>query len=122
VTSAKLTGARLPADREIDGIDLSALLMQTGPAPPRVLFYYWDNELRAVRKGAYKALLITGGAYGEGEPRKEHTPPLLFNLTNDAAQHPDIVADLLREVDAHRRSLKPGPPLFDERLSTRQKQ
>ena len=33
------------------------------------LFYYWDNELRAVRKGAYKAHFITSGAYGQGGAR-----------------------------------------------------
>ena len=33
----------------------------------RMLFYYSDSELRAVRKGAYKAHFITSGAYGDGE-------------------------------------------------------
>ncbi len=83
-------------------------------------FYYWDSELRAVRKGNYKANFITSGAYGEGEPRREHNPPLLFNLSSDPGErhdiallHPDIVADLIREAEAHRRSVKAGPPLFD---------
>jgi hypothetical protein len=85
------------------------------------LFYYWDNELRAVRKGAYKAHFITSGAYGEGEPRREHNPPLLFNLADDpgerrdiAAAHSDIVNDLIREADTHRRGMTMGKPLFDE--------
>jgi hypothetical protein len=30
-----------------------------------------------------------------------------------AAAHPDVVADLLREVEAHRRGMVAGPPLFD---------
>ena len=86
----------------------------------RSIFYYWDSELRAIRKGDYKAHFITSGAYGEGEPRREHNPPLLFNLADDpgerhdiAAAHPDIVADLLREADAHRRTMVAGRPLFD---------
>jgi arylsulfatase A-like enzyme len=123
VTASALAGAALPADRAIDGVDLRPRLTGTGPIPPRTLFYYWDDELRAVRKGAYKAHFITGGAYGEGEPRREHNPPLLFNLADDpgerrvvTALHPDIVADLVREVEAHRRSLVPGRPLFDELL------
>src|SRR5205814_4101581 len=103
-TAAALAGAALPSDRVIDGFDLRSTLTGVGSNPTRVLFYYWDNELRALRKGAYKAHLITGSAYGEGEPRREHNPPLLFNLADDpgerrdvAAMHPDIIADLMKE-------------------------
>jgi arylsulfatase A len=122
-TAANLGGAEPPSDRIIDGVDLRAPLTGAGPSPRRALFYYWDNELRAMRKDAYKAHFITSGAYGEGEPRKEHNPPLLFNLAEDpgerhdvAAKHPDVVADLIREAEAHRRKLVAGRPLFDELL------
>ena len=127
VTAAGLAGAEVPADRAIDGVDLRAPLTGAGSSPRRILFYYWDNELRAIRKGPYKAHFITSGAYGEGEPRKEQNPPLLFNLAEDpgerhdvAAKHPDVVADLIREADAHRRSMVPGRPLFDELLPSSQ--
>ena len=123
VTAAKLAGAELPADRVIDGVDLRAPLTGSGPSPRRTLFYYWDNELRAARKGSYKAHFITSGAYGEGDPRTEHNPPLLFNLAEDpgerrniAAEHPEIVADLIREAAAHRKTVVPVKPLFDELL------
>lgn len=129
VTAASLAEAALPSDRVIDGIDLRARLTGSGSNAGRVLFYYWDNELRAVRKGAYKAHFITSGVYGEGEPRREHNPPLLFNLAEDsgeshdvAAMHPDIVADLVKEVEAHRRSMVAGRPLFDELLPAPQGQ
>jgi arylsulfatase A-like enzyme len=128
-TAAALAGAALPTDRVIDGVDLRRLLNGTGSNLGRVLFYYWDDELRAVRKGAYKAHFITSGAYGEGEPRREHNPPLLFNLADDpserhdvAALHPDIVADLVKEAEAHRRSMVAGRPLFDELLPAPQGQ
>jgi arylsulfatase A-like enzyme len=118
-----LAGAAPPKDRAIDGVDLSARLTGTGGGPRHVNFYYWDNELRAIRKGDYKAHFITSGAYGEGEPRREHNPPLLFNLAQDpgerrdiASAHHDIVADLIREADKHRRSLVAGRPLFDDLL------
>jgi arylsulfatase A len=121
VTAAKLAGAEPPADRPIDGVDLSAPLRGTGPSPRRLLFYYWDSELRAIRKGDYKAHFITSGAYGEGDARAEHNPPLLFNLAEDpgerydiAARHPDVVADLVKEADAHRRTVAATKPLFDE--------
>jgi hypothetical protein len=84
------------------------------------LFYYADNELRAVRKGPYKAHFITSGAYGVGGARVEHAPPLLFNLTEDpgeqhdiAGAHPDVVADILKEAATHRAAVVPGKPLFD---------
>ena len=64
----------------MDGVDLSAALKGTGPSPRDELFYYWDSELRAVRKGRYKAHFITSGAYERGEPRTVHDPPLLFDF------------------------------------------
>ena len=46
---------------------------------------------------------------------------MLFNLTEDpgeqhdiAAGHPEAVADLLKEVAAHKAAMTPGKPLFDE--------
>ncbi len=124
VTAGSLAGATLPSDRVIDGVDLRAPLTGRGPVPARTFFYYSDSELRAVRKGAYKAHFITSGAYGEGEERREHNPPLLFNLADDpgehhdiAAMHPDIVADLKHDADVHRRTLVPGKPLFDQTAS-----
>jgi len=126
VTAARLAGGEVPTDRAIDGVDLRAPLTGSGPSPRRMLFYYWDNELRAIRKGPYKAHFITSGAYGEGDPRTEHDPPLLFNLADDpgerhniAARHADVVADLSREAEAHRRTLVAGRPLFDELLPQR---
>ena len=123
VTAARLAGAEPPRDRVIDGLDLSGRLTGSAASPRTLNFYYWDTELRAVRKGDYKAHFITSGAYGDGEPRREHNPPLLFNLAADpgerhnlAAAHPEIVADLLREADLHRRSMIAGPPLFDALL------
>lgn len=121
VTASHLAGAPIPTDRVIDGVDLRAPLEGTGPSPRQTLFYYWDSELRAVRKGRYKAHFITSGAYGEGEPRREHHPPLLYNLADDpgerrniAPAHPDVIADLAREAEAHRKTMTPTKPLFDE--------
>jgi len=122
-TAAALSGARLPADRVIDGVDLSAPLRGSGPSPRDTNFYYADSELRAVRKGKYKAHFITMGAYDLGEARTVHTPPLLFDLQADpgerfniAATHPDVVADLIKTADAHRRTVVPVKALFDDLL------
>ena len=120
---AAAAGAKLPADRLLDGVDLGPLLRGAGPGIRNELFYYWDSELRAVRKGKYKAHFVTSGAYGEGQPRTEHNPPLLFDLSIDpgerfniAADHPDVVADLIRTAEAHRSAIVATRPLFDELL------
>ena len=122
-TAAALSGAALPADRVIDSIDLTATLKNAAPSARTELFYYWDSELRAVRKGNYKAHFVTSGAYGEGQPRMEHDPPLLVDLASDpgerfdvAAAHPQVVDDLRRAVAAHRRGVAPSEPLFDRLL------
>ena len=122
-TAAALAGAKLPADRLLDGVDLGPALRGAGPGIRNELFYYWDSELRAVRKGKYKAHFVTSGAYGEGQPRTEHNPPLLFDLSVDpgerfniAADHPDVVADLIQTAQAHRSAIVATRPLFDELL------
>lgn len=119
-TAASLAGARVPADRPIDSIDLTAALAGAGPSPRNELFYYWDSELRAVRKGRYKAHFITSGAYDDPEPRTVQSPPLLFDLSLDpaerfniAAEHPDVVADLIKAANAHRDSISVTKPLFE---------
>jgi arylsulfatase A-like enzyme len=119
-TAASLAGARVPADRPIDSIDLTAALTGIGPSPRSELFYYWDSELRAVRTGKYKAHFITSGAYDDPEPRTVRNPPLLFDLSVDpaerfniAAEHPDVVADLIQAANRHRDSVAVTKPLFD---------
>ena len=93
-----------------------------GPEPATALFYYWDSELRAVRKGRYKAHFITSGAYGDGKPRSTPAAPVRprrdpGERQDIAAAHPEIVADLVREAEAHRRAMTMGPPLFDGDLA-----
>jgi arylsulfatase A len=122
-TAASLAGTRPPSGRIVDGVNLSAALRGSGPSPRDTIFYYWDSELRAIRKNRYKAHFITSGAYGLGGARTVHTPPLLFDLAADpgerfdiAAAHPGTVADLVKAADDHRRTVVVAKPLFDELL------
>jgi len=123
-TAASLSGARLPSDRTLDSVDLTHAL-KGGASPREELFYYWDSELRAVRQGRFKAHFITGGAYDDPEPRVVHDPPLLFDLSVDpgeryniAPAHPDVLADLVRLANTHRKSAAIAKPLFDELLES----
>jgi len=123
-TAASLSGARLPSDRTLDSVDLTHAL-KGGASPREELFYYWDSELRAVRQGRFKAHFITGGAYDDPEPRVVHDPPLLFDLSVDpgeryniAPAHPDVLADLVRLANTHRKSAAIAKPLFDDLLES----
>ncbi|NKB67860.1 MAG: sulfatase-like hydrolase/transferase [Candidatus Latescibacteria bacterium] len=103
-TLAALAGVELPADREIDGVDLSPLLLgQAGAVSPhQAFFYYKRNSIEAVRSGPWKLHL-----------RKDNEElRALYNLENDigettdlADQHPDIVQELLARVEECRRDL-----------------
>ena len=57
-TIAKLAGATLPADRVLDGQDLSKLLIQgETPQQPRILYHYFGPQLQAIREGKWKLFL-----------------------------------------------------------------
>ena len=121
-TSLKLAGAPVPDDRVIDGVDLSPVLFGSGKSLREVMFFYRGDELFAVRKGPFKAHFVTAPGYAtRGQPLKfeKHDPPLLFHLPRDpseqfnvAAEHPDVIADIRREVEAHRAGLQPAPPQY----------
>ncbi|MEM7020393.1 MAG: sulfatase [Pseudomonadota bacterium] len=121
VTSIKLAGAELQA--KTDGFDISQTLLKGTPGPREAVAYYRQGELRAFRKGSFKLHLITEGDYSLPPERTEHETPVLFNLREDpsekfdiAAQHPEVVADILKTINQHRAMLSERPPLFDNRL------
>ena len=117
-TVAQLAGANLPAELTIDGEDISTLMFEgrrTGPRQ-RAHFYYALTKLQAARKGRWKLVL----------PRVADSPhmlwlgrymdtvekPMLFNLRADIAEQndladarPEVVADLMREVEWARSEL-----------------
>ena len=116
-TCLDLAGAKIPEDRPIDGVSLVPLLRGTGPSPRNHLFYYHAAALFAVRRGPWKIRLKTTHPGSGNEKAQTHDPPLLFNLTTDpseqfnvADQHPNVVEQLLKEAEEHRRTIKPGPP------------
>ncbi len=118
-TFAALAGAKPPADVTLDGADLTALLLGTGPRAPRPIRHYFGYQPQAVRDGQWKLLLPTDT---RPTPRPvslwwEHNPagfdhqhrllaaPELYDLAADlgeknnlAAQHPELVTRLTREA------------------------
>lgn len=120
-TLVELAGAVLPRDRDLDGRSLVPLLLGTGDGGANVFFYYDDDMLMAVRKGPWKAFIATRTGYGpERKNVARPNPPALYQLEHDpsekfdvAKDHPDVVADLLAEIERHRAGLKPAPSQLD---------
>jgi arylsulfatase A-like enzyme len=121
-TVLNLAGAELP--EALDGIDLSKTLLDNETSPRESMLYYRSGELYAYRKGPYKLHLITQGAYQMPPSRTEHESPLLFNLQTDpgerfniAEKNPEIVAEMLLEIEAHRISITQREGIFDQQFS-----
>jgi arylsulfatase A-like enzyme len=114
-TFASLARAQAPADRVLDGYDLSATLRGTAPSPRDTFFYYGGSGLAAVRHGAYKAHFLippSGSELGPTAPTSGE--PQLYNLDQDpserfdlAAKQPEIVAELRRLAEAHKKTVVP---------------
>ena len=126
VTAAKLSGGEVPADRVIDGVDLRAPLTGSGPGPLASSITTGTTSFARFVKDPTKPTSSPAAPTTMVKRGLCTTPPLLFNLADDpgerhdvADRHPEIVADLVREADAHRRSMVAGPPLFDALLPTR---
>ncbi len=122
-TFCRLAGAEIPADRVMDGFNICPTLLEAKPSPRDLMFYYRGTQIFAVRKGRYKAHFHTQIAY-IGDPTKySHEPPLLYDLGADpgekyniADKHPEIIADLRREVEKHQANLVPGENQLVKRI------
>lgn len=113
-TCALWGGATLPTDRPIDGRDLTPVLTGKGRVERDVFCYYRGTRLFAVRQGRWKAHLVTQPSYGPGQP-ETHDIPLLFDVEADpgesfdeAAQHPEVVAQIREAVARHLATVVPG--------------
>jgi arylsulfatase A-like enzyme len=102
-TIAALAGAgnRIPAKQKLDGIDLTPALAGK-PLPPRPLFWGVRNEI-AIRKGPWKLIASKPAPLPFAKPKN----PRLYNLDDDlgetknlAAEHPELVRALLKELAA----------------------
>ena len=123
-TFARMVDEPLPADRPLDGYDLTPILHTTGAggkSPRQTMFYWRGSKLFAVRHGSFKAHFITKSEYGADQP-VEHDPPLLYNLDEDAAEkyniaagHPGVIAQIRQIATAHRASITAVENQLDKR-------
>ena len=112
-TIARITGAPLPADRVIDGRDLSPLLFGTRGArsPHEAFFFYWDRELQGVRSGpwklhfphSYPKPVVFGKEGLPGRATTQKIGPALYHLESDPGETRDVAADhpaVVRRLEA----------------------
>ena len=85
----KLAGAKVPADRVIDGKDIWPTVVGKEPTPHEAFFYHRVNTLQAVRSGKWKLHTNNG------------KPVELYDLGSDIGEknnviksHPDVVKRL----------------------------
>lgn len=99
-TFARLAGARVPADRKIDGVDIWPVLAGDPATPPRdQMLYFRGLTLEAVRSGPWKLHLANGELYDVARD--------LAESRDVAAQHPDVVRRLRALADATKGDLDP---------------
>jgi arylsulfatase A-like enzyme len=122
-TLTAYAGASAPSDRIIDGKDIRPLLEGNPGAksPHEAFYYYWGNELQAVRSGnwklhfphGYRTLEAGGGKGGKPSRYSQRKIELsLFELDADpgetadvAGKHPEVVERLKTLAEQAREDL-----------------
>lgn len=122
-TFCAMAGLQAPKDRVLDGYDISAPLLSKGNSPRQMMPYWRGSRLMALRNGAFKAHFITQSEYG-GEAPKTHETPELYNLDVDpsekyniAAQHPEIIAEMRRLAEEHKKAIPPAKSYLEKRIA-----
>jgi len=107
-TIAKFTGSKLP-ELPIDGKDVSSLFLNEPGArsPQEAYFFYWGQELQAMRSGKWKLhfphefrTLKEGGRDGKPGPYLNSRVELsLFDIENDLNESRNLTAEYPREIE-----------------------
>lgn len=111
-TCVELAGGEIPKDRPYDGMNLMPI-MEGRDEPERTIFYYFTDNLNAVRHGKWKLHFTYYDHSKGGYTVKKHfvTPgrPLLFDLETDpselydiADKHPQVVRQLTRIAEDYK--------------------
>ena len=121
-TFSQLIGAELPK-HPIDGLDIGAVLLDKAGAksPHEAFYFYWGNELQAIRSGPWKLHFpheyrsLTSAAGKDGRPAGYTNQRLelsLYDIEKDvgekenvAAQNPEVVERLKALADKAREEL-----------------
>ncbi|XP_065185636.1 arylsulfatase A-like [Sycon ciliatum] len=131
-TAVSLAGGQLPADRAMDGLDITKLLTGESAGPRYYNIYYSGHVLMAVRLHQHKAHFFTMGSHClPTYPDKDchnnasleyHDPPLLFDVNQDPKERYPLDTKLhkvpLQKMQAllaeHNKTMTFGPAQCDQ--------
>ncbi len=112
-TAAAAAETPLPADRVMDGVDLTPYLAEDRNTPPHASLYWRMGARGALRKGDWKIV-------GEQKTQQESMRFELYNLAHDlgettnlADKHPQVLNQLIAEWE--RLNQEMVPPLWSPR-------
>ena len=119
-TFAFLAGAKIPEDRVMDGKNIWPLISgeKGAKSPHKYFYYYFMDQLQAVRDKRWKLYLPLDNKYDGGDKYKFYgsSKLKLVDLSTDIKEaqdvsgaHPEVVARLLKQAEKVRREL--GDPL-----------
>jgi len=113
-TFALLAGGTPPGDRILDGKDIRPLLLGAADAksPYEALYYYYMEQLQAVRSGDWKLELPLKAKWRSFRGDTHESPAMLYDLKGDlgeqhnvAAEHTDVVRRLTALAEKAREDL-----------------
>jgi arylsulfatase A-like enzyme len=120
-TILALAKVEMPKDKEYDGTNIWPLLGGEKAEVREFVYYYHRSDLRAIRKGKWKAHFSTRPSPAENVPQTADEIPLLFNLDIDPSEkydvgknHPEIVAEMKKEYNRHKAVLVAAPSVMGE--------
>jgi arylsulfatase len=116
-TLASIVGGKVPTDRVIDGVDVSALMLGKSEKSGRDGFVvYMGNDIFAVKWKDWK--LHFKEQDGWSGVLREYTMPRLYNLISDPQEHDNVLfphtwvpKPALVQLQEHAVSLKMNPPV-----------
>jgi len=116
-TLARIAGAKIPADRPVDGIDqLDFFTGKRQDSPREGFVFYIKQEMRAAKWRNWKMHLVWEAEPNAGPNHLES--PLLFNLIQDPKEETDVNTaaswartPIRRMIHAFQESLKQHPPI-----------
>ncbi len=118
-TVLSMTGAPVPQDRIVDGVDLGPVFHDADANVREIVFFYRGTRLFAVRKGPWKMHYFTRSAY-VGDTLVVRNPPALYHVDRDpserfnvAKDHPETILDIQAVVDAHTEAMVLGAGQLD---------
>ena len=105
---AALTDSKLPADRPIDGFDITKSIISDAPSPRTEFIYYSARgNLEGLRQGDWKLLIKQPKARKSATKTSIPKPSiLLFNLSDDVGETTNLAAKHPEKVKAMRARMK----------------